>query len=687
MTELNELYAAKYSPEVMVNGGVDENGHAIKKLQKPFLIPIYQRLYTWEVEHVERLMKDLLAAFDENRAAEYFIGAIVVISDKEDLPLELIDGQQRMTTLWLLASVLLTYEISEGVEWQKFISVGEGDARIPRLKFSGRKSDEKALQEVINSGMKTIDENTWIKNEKILSAFKTIKAFLKSNRFKDVFHIQEFSRYIWKNATFVVTHLHPKTKKERLFDTMNSAGVQLEKHEILKALLLHKLAVEDRPVYAKAWDLCADIHGYFPNSVQSGMQYGLKKLKHEDIHQLYQQIQKPGAIDGGNDAVDTGETKELCLSEIIADSSLASKAGEIKGKKPELFKNVVNFPVFLLHVLRIFINDTEGKISLDDKKLIEIFKLYFSNANDSAHIIKPYENPEQCMEFIRCLLECRLLLDNFVIKGKKLEAKSEYTSWQIASSLGSLNGSRLKREDTVWRSITMLQSMMYFSRDITHVPWLTKTLRGLHELQGSWDGIDGAIFFKNLKVQDLQYAIRKIDGEGLRNIVGAVPDTSGLGLKTPRYWFYKLEYCLWEIWFNKHEYSAGLVEIPKFIKDYKIDFHLRHVTSIEHVSPQSQNNGAIPAKLLDRFGNLALITDSENSTNSDKDPEDKSDIFKAKLRKGQIQSLKLGHIFEYIINTKVWDKAALEKHETAMIEVLKAFHPGLMEVSANSGEQ
>ena len=371
MTELNELYAAKYSPEVMVNGGVDEKGKAIKKLQKPFLIPIYQRLYTWEVEHVERLMKDLLAAFDENQAAEYFIGAVVVISDKEDLPLELIDGQQRMTTLWLLASVLWKYEISEGVEWQKFISVGEGDARIPRLKFSGRKSDEKALQEVINSGIKTIDENTWIKNEKIVSALKTINAFLKSNRFKDVSHIQSFSRYIWENATFVVTHLHPKTKKERLFDTMNSGGVQLEKHEILKALLLHKLADEDWPAYAKAWDLCADIHGYFPNSVQSGLQYGLKKLKHEDIHHLYQQIQKPGAVDGSNDAVDTGETEELCLSKIISDSSLVSKADEIKGKKPELFKNVVNFPVFLLHVLGYLSMIQKGKFHWMTKSLLK----------------------------------------------------------------------------------------------------------------------------------------------------------------------------------------------------------------------------------------------------------------------------------------------------------------------------
>ena len=105
------------------------------------------------------------------------------------------------------------------------------------------------------------------------------------------------------------------------------------------------------------------------------------------------------------------------------------------------------------------------------------------------------------------------------------------------------------------------------------------------------------------------------------------------------------------------------------------------------VSATSQNNGVIPAELLDRFGNLALITDSENSTNSDKDPEDKSDIFRAKLRKGEIQSLKLGHIFEYTINTKVWDKCALEKHETAMIEVLKAFHPGLMQASAIFGEQ
>lgn len=148
----------------------------------------------------------------------------------------------------------------------------------------------------------------------------------------------------------------------------------------------------------------------------------------------------------------------------------------------------------------------------------------------------------------------------------------------------------------------------------------------------------------------------------------------GLGTDTPHYWFYKLEYLLWECWFNADNPDNKPVR-PEILKGSATIFRMRHVTSVEHVSPQSKNTGEITQ--LDRFGNLALLSVGENSTYSDKDPVEKKGMFRAGLNKGIIQSLKLADIFSSINDDSDWCDTAMKKHETAMAAVLLDAHPEL----------
>jgi uncharacterized protein with ParB-like and HNH nuclease domain len=71
--------------------------------QAYYAVPDYQREYVWETDQVEQLLGDInaeLAGADPAKAPEYFIGSIVVCPGQSEV-LELIDGQQRMTTLFL----------------------------------------------------------------------------------------------------------------------------------------------------------------------------------------------------------------------------------------------------------------------------------------------------------------------------------------------------------------------------------------------------------------------------------------------------------------------------------------------------------------------------------------------------------------------------------------------------------
>ena len=71
-----------------------------------FRIPVYQRPYAWEREQVEELLDDLQAAMDRNEDEPYFLGSIVLIKRDGQPESDVVDGQQRLTTLTMLLCVL-----------------------------------------------------------------------------------------------------------------------------------------------------------------------------------------------------------------------------------------------------------------------------------------------------------------------------------------------------------------------------------------------------------------------------------------------------------------------------------------------------------------------------------------------------------------------------------------------------
>jgi len=686
----SELTTYKYTPALIVKGNENKQVPALKH---PFLIPIYQRLYTWETEHVERLLHDLFDTYQATSSEEYFIGALVTsVEDANDTrSLELIDGQQRLTTLWLIASVLVkTKALKTKDNWRQFLVLNDK----PRLDFSGRDADIKALYDFVENIKEEkygTDDHSWLNNYAMVNARETIVTFFNSDKFNTEGLLQSFSDYLWSSASFVITQLHPRADKERFFDTMNSRGVQLEKHEILKAVMLSGLPNKQLVAYGKAWDLCADIDGYIPGKFQTAFDYGLSPINESQV------VSVLGAIQS-SDKVDEAEVceidNEMTLENILKPDFSKKNFEQDTNLKPLKYKSPVSFPVFLLHVLIIFIESQSEKtnsskfpqkISLDDKKLIESFG--FLTKIESCKLRMQMQPRLQMqlrmrtklkmrmklrMRFIECLLECRLLLDNFVIKGQ-LEESFEHANWQITSRLAdSKVAKRTKFTDQTWDSITMLQSMMHFSpmNGVQRATWLTQTLRDLKANQLPKENPEK--FLTNLKKQDTKYERLLLNEKSIEDVL-LDAQKNKLGTNVHRYWFYKLEYCLWELWFNKHALKNYFCPKPAML-NHNVVYRMRSVNSIEHVSPQSKNNGRIPPEILDNFGNLALISVSENSSYSDKDPIEKKSSFSVSYSKSLIQSLKLAHIFDEISDDVTsWNGSAMGKHEILMVKILKAF--------------
>ncbi|HEC1767783.1 TPA: DUF262 domain-containing protein, partial [Campylobacter lari] len=113
-----------------------------------FEIPPYQRLYEWNKEQIQTLFNDIKTKFDENEDKEYFIDNVVVSkksvknNQQYDVKHLLIDGQQRLTTLFLIGFYLSYKNPSDQPKWKEFIMQSDK----LRISMPIREKEEKVLK-------------------------------------------------------------------------------------------------------------------------------------------------------------------------------------------------------------------------------------------------------------------------------------------------------------------------------------------------------------------------------------------------------------------------------------------------------------------------------------------------------------------------------------------------------------
>lgn len=223
-----------------------------------FNIPIYQRLYVWDNEVVKVFLTDLKNAFIEDNQKDYFIGSIVYVINETSI-YDLIDGQQRNTTLWLISNVL-------GNDLDKFAFV---DDKKMRLNFSIRTK----VTEYFEFLRKTRDGNNLevFEDEEdlinISKAYIQIKTFIENEENKLFNKKKEFAAYIFNKVKLICTEVPQETDLTKLFEVINARGVQLRQDEILKAKLLANINLDSNHKnktrnIAKIWEACADMNGY-----------------------------------------------------------------------------------------------------------------------------------------------------------------------------------------------------------------------------------------------------------------------------------------------------------------------------------------------------------------------------------------------------------------------------------------
>ena len=218
-----------------------------------YKIPIYQRNYAWKEPQIRQLIRDIYDYVEIGDKRKYYIGTLVVRPDKEKNTFEVIDGQQRLTTLSMLVAYLKkapnNTQESEKTKLENTIT------------FQCRNASTNSLNKIWKNQNSDYDAT-----DPITAGYQILKKSFEDIVGKASGNVtnEDYLKYLLENVIIYRISVPQDTDLNHYFEIMNTRGEQLEKHEILKAKLLSvfKDNTDTREFYSGIWDACSDMGKY-----------------------------------------------------------------------------------------------------------------------------------------------------------------------------------------------------------------------------------------------------------------------------------------------------------------------------------------------------------------------------------------------------------------------------------------
>ena len=556
-----------------------------------YAIPLYQRNFAWTYDEIEQLLNDVADAFQENRD-NYYIGTLVVNKEKDIF--KIIDGQQRTTALNLIA-LALKHEF------------GFDRLKAVNLKFPARKKSNENIQYLFTKQeISEDDENELTRGYGY--AKDALKKVLEERRIDS----QSFVDYLFENVIIFRSILPEDLDLNLYFERFNSRGEQLEAHEILKAQMMAKFGTDQEMAqkFARIWDACAE----FDKPVSSQFKMRRKRADNfQERERIFGWHFSNYSFHNIYDDIDFYQNERRKLSDILG-KKINEKNIEVEKDFGD-YTQVIDFPTFLLHVLAIWEGKDTSEVQLDDKKLLTLFDI-------------KNKNKTWIIEFSEFLLKIKHIFDNYIVRNSNMDSSSRNKDeWFLQKGTyyeyqpnGKAKEHYIVEERftkntfsdlEINKNIILLQSMFAVTftanRDSR---WLYEILQFLYRhIEELNDQKFGDYFKKFLEKMAVTYAEERLFTEDRRiKKYGAIPV----------YAFNFVDYVLWK----------NRAELEKEYKDINFDnFKFAYRRSIEHWYPQNPNGhdgeSKLSAEFLHSFGNLCIITDSQNSRFGNSYPEAK----------------------------------------------------------------
>lgn len=226
-----------------------------------FTIPDYQRPYSWGTEQALQLLDDLNGAIDRDSDEPYFLGSLVLVRDN-GRQAEVIDGQQRLTTLSILFSVMRDVSENDDLarELDQFLrepgKITAGTKAKPRLAL--RDKDAPFFRQYVQTPGLTDElitlSDTALANEAQTNIRNNTRAFHKELSSWPAGRLEQLAEMIGSRTFLVVVSTPDLTSAYRIFSVMNARGLDLSPSDIFKARTVGEIDEDDRPVYSKKWE-------------------------------------------------------------------------------------------------------------------------------------------------------------------------------------------------------------------------------------------------------------------------------------------------------------------------------------------------------------------------------------------------------------------------------------------------
>ena len=624
-----------------------------------YIIPIYQRNFAWGETEITQLVQDIadyaIKHKDTDDKPDYYIGSLVVAKKKNGSSelFETIDGQQRLTSLTIfLNGIKHSYsEIAELKDWLKL-----------NLKFESRPISTDTLEAIYNRVPN--DNETY--NTDIIQAYndaiKKLKTVIGSN-----LSIDEFCDYLFNKVIVLRVEVPEDTDLNHYFEIMNNRGEQLEKHEIVKAYLLNILHkdTDDYKTFNLIWEACSNMDKYVQYGFDMEIRHKLFGDKNwdtfelKDFHGIRNQIKEVILKkEEEKKKFNTEVSKDKCSLELLIKNQVNKpKSNENDDEGNERFSSLINFPNFLLQILKIQLN---SDVQLDDKQLIKVFEEQYKN--------KPEEEAKAFVKLFGFnLLKGRFLFDRYIIKR---ELKGENERWSLkhlncrpqGNSFSGYYTQTFGREDQSDEnntSLIMLLSMFHVSAPtMIYKNWMNAALKYLfandkttvdnyiaylEELAKAYL-LNRYVAIEPLEFYDIIYThnSKVIENEINHRLLDK-------GTSVENFVFNYLDYLLWKK--HKGEYL-------------KFEFILK--SSVEHYYPQNPvlESNRLPQDQLDKFGNLCLLTRSKNSKLSNAMPNNKKEHYASP--DVNVDSIKQ----QIMLNFATWNVKEIDEHGKEMKKLL-----------------
>lgn len=482
-----------------------------------FRIPEFQRSYVWGKEQIDELLDDLNYARTNHPNKEYFLGSVVLqkhsVTSKSVTYdcCDVLDGQQRMTTLFLLMAVLrdlsqnpkLTANVKEAI-YQEEDPFSNQPERI-RIEFLIRDAVEDFVEEFIKtdgateevSRLKEIRQSSNVSLSNMANSMLYLREQLQEMETRD---LNDFAVFLFNKVIVIYVASESLEDAFRLFTILNDRGIPLSNSDILKSLNIGEVQSEKkRQQFAVMWEKLEGEFGRdeFDRFLVHIRTILLKEKARENLLKEFEKIYKAGKLQKGEDTLKTIKQYRDSYAKLIwFDDDLPQDDFQLRNLVTIMKKGLASdwIPVYLAYFNKFgydklfeFLQRLESKFSADwilqespTKRLSNTYAIIraIEKANSPSEIIAENEVFEYNREELKKRISEDIYGKNF---SRYILLKLEYVLLQPNQQFADFNKISVEhvlpqnpKANSFWRSHFSEEDLENWTHKISNLVLLSR---------------------------------------------------------------------------------------------------------------------------------------------------------------------------------------------------------------------